>query len=860
MASIWDQQIEHFARDEDLSEEQQALLKRFLEHSMPRETIQVSLGSASFSDRTTQAFTAADDSLDEDELFELPASPTDRYLDVGRLGIGGMGEVRRVRDGLLNRFVAMKIIRDDLAHKRAAVIRFIAEAQATAQLQHPGAVPVHDLGQLADGRWYFTMKELRGQTLEAVFAEHRLGRFPRGLRGLVEILGRVADAVAYAHENGAVHRDLKPANVLVGSFREVIVLDWGLVKASGSPESAGIVTDLGGLHTRLGSVIGTPSYMPPEQAEGRHDTLGPTADVYALGAMLYEMLCGRRPYEGEPTEVIANLKQGPPPPLPHTAPAGLVQICERAMHRLPAGRFAEAGAFSSAIQDWLDGTARRARALELLDRADALKPVVESALQDAERLQLKAEQVAETVPSWAPVEQKVEAWELEDQAQAKRIEAELAGVERLQLLRGALNELPGMPEAESRLAYVYHFCHARAERLGDRREAAQYEMLLRAHDTGEFASYLAGDGKLSLRTRPQGAGVKLCRVEDRERLATLVHVGALPDTPFDRQALRAGSYLLELDHPDRALVRYPVFIGRSGHWHGREPGGRAPAAVYLPGPDELEEDSCYVPASWALLGPLPADEVWVEGFVVQRFPVSVGDYLTFLNSLLDQDREQEAELHQPRIGRDLMLPREEGRFVAPQGVPGWSPDCCVTSVSQLSARVYARWYAARTGKPWRLPWESEWEKAARGVDGRRFVMGDYIDPAWAEVRDSSPDESPKPIGTYAEDTSIYGVRDLSGGAGEWCRDRYDQARMKVRDGIPVLTEAHEDDRAVMRGGFRTAPRDICLTWFRHAVPAKKTSIRVGFRLVRTIEARVELEPRGAFDLKALASSADDGDG
>ena len=837
MAGPWDHRIARFAAAEGLSPAEVGILERFLDGVMRSDSIEVSMGSfdESMADRTTQAFTQAEETTVEGSLFSLPASPEQRYLDVGRLGIGGMGEVRRVKDGLLNRFVAMKVIRPEYAEKRAAVLRFLAEAQATAQLQYPGAAPVHDLGRLADGRWYFTMKELRGQTLEGVISEYRVGRWERGLRGLIEILVRVADTVAYAHDNQAVHRDLKPANILVGAYGEVIVLDWGLVKATGSPEGrVGIVTDLGGIHTRLGTVIGTPSYMPPEQAAGRHDVIGPGADVYALGAMLYEFLGGRRPYEGTSQEVLEQLRAGPPSPLPASAPPGLVAICNRAMERDPTHRFAEAGAFAKEVQDWLDGSARRERALSMIERADQLKPVVERALDEAERLNRAALELLEGVPSWAPAGSKAPGWALQDRAAATRIQAELAGVERLQLLRGALNELPGMPEAESRLAYVYHFCHLRAEREGNAREAAQYEALLRSHDTGEYAAYLAGHGAVSLRTRPPGATVTLHRYETVDRKRVPVRVGELGVTPFDRVPLATGSYLLAIEAPDRMRVDYPVHVGRSDHWHGREPAGRAPAAVYLPAPSELGENDRYVAGGWCAIGPMPTEQVWVDGFVIQALPVSVGAYLEFLNTVLADGDEARAMRCQPRDAATPVLSMENGRFVLPQR-RSWAPEVGVTCISLLAAREYATWMSGRTGLPWRLPWEVEWEKAARGVDGRAYAMGDHIDPAWAEIRDSSPDEVPRPCGAFADDVSPYGVRDLTGGAGDWCNDRYERSRVHVAEGRPVYREAREADRAVMRGGFRTAPRDLCQAWFRHAVPASKTSIRVGFRLVRSIE-------------------------
>jgi serine/threonine protein kinase len=168
-----------------------------------------------------------------------------RYTDEGLLGIGGMGEVRRVRDTQLGRVVAMKVLRSDLVTHDWAKVRFIEEAQATAQLQHPGIVPVHDLGVLPDGRPYFTMKEVTGATFDEALRLTHLpvpgpadDQGPWTLRRLVEVFRRICEAVSYAHSRGVLHRDLKPANIMLGPFGEVLVLDWGLVKGAKPCSSA----------------------------------------------------------------------------------------------------------------------------------------------------------------------------------------------------------------------------------------------------------------------------------------------------------------------------------------------------------------------------------------------------------------------------------------------------------------------------------------------------------------------------------------------------------------------------------------------------------------------------------------------
>ncbi|MEZ4473576.1 MAG: serine/threonine-protein kinase [bacterium] len=174
----------------------------------------------------------------------------DRYADLGLLGVGGMGEVRRVWDRHLDRPVALKLMRPELVEVAGQRARFLAEARLTASLQHPGIVAVHDLGELADGRVWFAMREIRGQDLAELMRQGRLS-----FRRLVEVFSRVCSIVGYAHQRGIIHRDLKPENVLVGEFGEVSVVDWGIAVALAAAPSH--------------EVAGTPSYMSPEQARGR---------------------------------------------------------------------------------------------------------------------------------------------------------------------------------------------------------------------------------------------------------------------------------------------------------------------------------------------------------------------------------------------------------------------------------------------------------------------------------------------------------------------------------------------------------------------------------------------------------------
>lgn len=292
-----------------------------------------------------------------------------RYDLVGEIGEGGMGAVYRAHDHDLDRDVALKALRPELAGDREFVARFLREAQATGQLQHPNIVPLHDLGLSADGTPWFTMQLVRGESLEGLIGRlkagdeemHRRFSFQRRLTLVQEI----CDALEYAHSQGVLHRDLKPSNVMLGPYGEVLVLDWGIAKrlTETLPEEVGEVTAAAPGTTAVGGFLGTLGFAAPEQIRGERPE--PRMDVYALGALMYEFLGLRRPYAGEtPGELIGQVLNEDPPvadtwihPLQGRVPREVALIIERAMARDPEARFQSARQLREAIQSFLDGTA-----------------------------------------------------------------------------------------------------------------------------------------------------------------------------------------------------------------------------------------------------------------------------------------------------------------------------------------------------------------------------------------------------------------------------------------------------------------------------------------------------------------------
>ncbi|WP_438029179.1 protein kinase domain-containing protein [Sorangium sp. So ce233] len=827
----------------------------------------------------TEGDAAPDPLVQEDDrtpglLEPAVSSPWERFEDLGRIGRGGMGEVRRVRDRVMGRVLAMKILPPELSHEPGARARFLAEARLTACLQHPGIVPVHDCGALPDGRLWFTMKEVRGRTLSAfIRALHADGEatpFVDALRRLLDVYMRICEAVAYAHGRGVIHRDLKPANVMIGEFGEVLVMDWGIARGAapeGDPRGAA-TAHLRTTHaTRAGLVLGTPAYMPPEQARGELSQLGPASDVYALGAILYEMLSGRPPYSGTAAAIRGQVVHGPPAPLANRCrnqiPADLIAICERAMARSPSQRPADARALAEEFHRYLDGARRRERARALVEEARLLGPDIDALRAQAQALRAEARaQLAEVLP-FEPDEVKERGWALEDEARALGLRAALAEVAWRQKLQAALCEEPDLEEAHAALAEA-HLAELRAaEDARDAEATARAEALLRAHDRGLYAAVLRGDGALTLVTAPEGAEVWLLRHVERQRRLHLVPQGLLGRTPLRGVPLAHGTYVLQIRAPGYREVRYPVRIGRGEHWDGAAPGGAEPFVIPLLPEEELGDDDIYVPAGWFIAGgdplaseSLPARRLWVDGFILRRHPVTQAEYLAFLNDLVERGRVSDAVAACPRAGRAIagnvqvpLFTRDRaGLFQCGEHAPAEQVRHPIASVDWHGAIAYAAWVAERTRQPWRLVGEIEREKAARGVDGRYFPWGDQAEPRWACMVSSRPGHAkPAPVDDYPTDESPYGARGLAGNVRDWCAELWTPGGPTIEEGAVRVVQAPAEDpglRSIRGGAWSSAPPAMCRAAGRFAASPDERFSAVGLRLARPAAGRARQPSAG----------------
>jgi tRNA A-37 threonylcarbamoyl transferase component Bud32 len=325
---------------------------------------------------------------------DVPQAPPDtpRYRFEAFLARGGMAEVWRGRDSVLAREVALKVMREPVFGDGAARARFEEEARHVSRLEHPSVVPVYDLGELPDGRPFFVMKRVHGQTLAELLAARATPA--EDLPRWVGVFEQVCAAVAFAHARGLIHRDLKPSNVMLGEFGEVLVLDWGIARALAarprpapappapvppSPSAGLSPADPGGPGTLPGQPMGTPEFMAPEQARGEADRVGKASDVFGLGGVLCVILTGQPPYTrageapaGDVTGAVARLDSC-------GADAELIGLAKACLAPAPEARPADAAEVAGRVKRYRDEVAaRQAEAERVLWLCHATREGVEA--------------------------------------------------------------------------------------------------------------------------------------------------------------------------------------------------------------------------------------------------------------------------------------------------------------------------------------------------------------------------------------------------------------------------------------------------------------------------------------------------
>ncbi|MGD0527361.1 MAG: bifunctional serine/threonine-protein kinase/formylglycine-generating enzyme family protein [Polyangiaceae bacterium] len=790
-----------------------------------------------------------------------------RYSAQEMLGWGGVGHVTAARDRVIRRTVALKSLKRAYADDPSVAARFVGEARITAQLEHPNIVPVYDLGATDDGQPYYTMRVVKRRSLRDVLSTPLRKAWP--LVRMLGVLVQVSRALAYAHSRGVLHRDVKPDNVLLGDFGEVYLADWGLAKLS--PTTSLEIHGDGSTPPGAGSHSGgTPGYMAPEAV--LHEEPDHRSDLFALGVILYEVLVGQEPFRGD--TIAATLKatvQCEPEPTRIARPGCpllLDDLCMSLLARDPARRPQSAEEVAQRIEDYLEGSKEKQRRLEEARRLCTLgeEPTRRHLHLEEERrrLEARARGMLAGLKGWESVEAKRPGWELEDLAEKAEREASLALARAVELYTAALGYDPQLGEAHRGLAELYW---GRARAMHEQRRPASqvyYEALLGDHDVdGQYTASIRASASLSLETSPAGAHVIARRYFERDRVLVPGDEIYLGMTPVRDARLEPGSWILTLKAAGFRDVRYPLLLGRGTHHRGE---------VNLYSEEEIGEGFVYVPGGAALLGgdleayeALPRAEVATSDFAIARTPITMRDYCAFLDFLTSTDPATALERapHDVRGSEGLVVARgDDGRWTpSPQIIEGearrlfppeqghlWNVP--VPLVSWFDAVAYCRWRHAPEGgaAPLRLPTEAEWEKAARGVDGRFYPWGDRFDPTFCKMRDSRPfAHQPEPVGSFPVDESPFGMRDAAGGMREWVADVADvagataaslEAEREPETGAP----RGDSPARIVRGGSWSSDHKWARCASRSRIPSLMRGTGLGFRVAKTLSARASRSP------------------
>lgn len=792
------------------------------------------------------------------DAFDDTLENIGRFQVQRELGRGGMGVVYECYDPALERLVAVKISHQDKELQEMQLGQFLTEAKINSQLEHPTIVPVYELGVDDSGSIFFAMQKIKGESLRELlqrFCNEEEKEWP--LQRLLLVFVQACYGVAYAHEAGVLHRDLKPDNIMLGSLGEVYVLDWGVARIEGKADalSSNLVENITQLSTgsqaitTQGTVIGTPGYMSPEQSSGELEDIGFHSDVWSLGAVLFELLTLQKVFS-KAKEVDYSQLDSPRQRAPQRQiPEEISNICQQAMHINPNARYKNARELAKAVEQFLDGSQKEQKAMHFVKEALSIKDEIEQQVLEMADYQSKAAEVLATIPPTASEEEKIPGWSLEDKAGEIAAKIRLDEVRLQQALQLALEQVPGFLKARELLADFYYQKHINAEKAEDFSLASECMLYLEEYDTGQYGRYIQGNGRITLLTEPANANAHLYRYVKKNRRLVLEDIGDLGQTPILDRELPHGSYVVELSAPQCETVRYPFTIERTQNWDATRPGHETPQPIDLPPAGTLGPDDCYIPAGFAVTGgdPLAAGgfdkrKIWIDSFVVRRYPVTHREWLAFINDLIQAGEEQKALSHIPQelnaegeTGSLLYERTNEGLYFLPKEQL-WKEDMPVSQIDWSCALAYTKWLSSQTKQEWRLLDELEWEKAARGVDGRPLPWGKGLNPSWcctAECHQETP--QPMQIGHFVTDESPYGVRDLAGGIRDWCLTQFLPEGPSIQEGILQIEQPVEGASIphVTRGGAWCLPDwvgRICCRGYHPSIRLPDLGLRIARKI------------------------------
>ena len=758
-----------------------------------------------------------------------------RFKDIATLGLGGIGAVFSATQPVLNREIALKILRPAYRNKAKYIQDFIKEARATAQIDHPNIVPVHNLGVFDDVGVYFTMKRVAGQNLRTVLKKIDQGDTETArkftLRRLLEIFISSCNGVAFAHSKGIIHRDLKPANIMLGDYGEVFVMDWGLVKYHSEKDSkdigqkidldADVVSASDGriksIETVVGTISGTPAFMAPEQVAGLREQIDQQTDLYSLGAILYSILtCKSSPFEDEQDvdNVLRKVAQSDYlPPRKRTParkiPVELEAICLKAMSRRKSDRYPTVNDLISDIRNYLDNypvsaysphwayrflkmcrrhplvplavttafltafTVLATMHLESTIRQEAmLFPVTtnifygDTAYQKALNATFQLEKLKNSSQITAEKRQ-----QLSDEIQEYQSEFENYYESALELLGNLQSSNYNPQETTDRIVDIFlnklrfYLLNDNSEqvrqtmrRLRKRSLTAYMQLMDKEPETYQKAKQILNNiAPLQLNTNPAGATV-LCQEQNED--GTLRPPVELGTTPLQTN-LSAGNFVLTISAPEVKEIRYPIYLSST-----------RTNTIDIDLPKEWPENSVYIPAGnfiySAAISSQEQAERFLDGFFISRTEVTIEEYLDFWKQLPDELKvTYMAKCTNPTAPQQAIDMWDQAGNL----IDSYSPQMPIVGISPQAAAAYCLYLGDKTKMTCRLPTIEEWEKAARGVDGRSFVWGGNFRNSAALTANNAAAlmEFPHsaPVGSFPEDASIYGVLDMAGNVREF---------------------------------------------------------------------------------------------